>query len=197
MAKIMCHFQHNALNVPEQFMAEWLPSEYPTLAIAFVNRGDAEHFGGRSDMQIGDVFQLGGLRLRVVELRAEMDAYEVMQDGWHARLVAVVNPLHFALGLIRARFIITLAVWGLARYSMACPPTWRDVYGIDWIATRLEHVAAWIRTKLRAGRLPHVIGQIESIERNDHGIEITARLVPEMRRTLEKSCGYSVDLELK
>jgi len=136
----------NALGVSDHISAEWRVVEDDDLPhVARVSMRFLEDVLGRDAFKVGERIVLHGLPLRIVgEQTFISDAYPVMRDGWRARVAAWCFPLSRHCDRCYRRVIITLAVWGLARYDMGALPTWSDVYALASSAATFERAKRWI-----------------------------------------------------
>lgn len=140
MAKILGHVRTNALGMREQTTYEWDESDGDPMAR--LNGSALCTFDGvvRMMTRSGDVLQLGNLRVRVITYDYCSNQYTIMQDGWRAWFSAFLwNPLTETIDLIYRRSIITLAVWGLAKFNRGAQPAWQDIYALAWIR---DHIVA-------------------------------------------------------
>lgn len=85
-----------------------------------------------------DVFVLGRLCLRIISRVDSWYGYLVMRDGWKAQLFSFLYRASLPFRWIYVRLILTLHVWGLARYEEDCVPYWRDVHILRRIAEFFE-----------------------------------------------------------
>jgi hypothetical protein len=96
---------------------------------------------------VGDVFSLGHLNLRVVDISPDdfcRDTATVMRDGPEAALTAWLLPALRFTDLVYRRLIITAAIWRLATCDRAVIPSWRDLHAARWLLRKLpQEKKAW------------------------------------------------------
>lgn len=76
----------------------------------------------------GDVFSLGPFRLLVIDYDSMRDQILVMQTGRMPWLRLYIHKAICGMDLAYRRFVVSMSVWGLAKYNPARIPTWRDIY---------------------------------------------------------------------
>ena len=90
--------------------------------------------------KIGERRQVGPWRVRFVREDFPMDGWYVVRDGPRGWAAMLSYHAHAQADRFYRRLIITLAVWGLAKFNAAVLPTWRDVPAIvrvvNWIKGR-------------------------------------------------------------
>ena len=77
-----------------------------------------------------DIVQIGPYKLQLIEKSWRYHIY-VRMDYPFWRLAVAWHKASRLLYIAYGKFIVTLAVWGLAEYNQAVEPTWRDIYLIQ------------------------------------------------------------------
>ena len=78
---------------------------------------------------IGDKFELGPYKFRVIEYQLISDTIIAVQEKWPLWWMAIAwHRSNKLLDILYRRTIVTLAVWGLADYSGATVPYIGDIY---------------------------------------------------------------------
>lgn len=93
-----------------------------------VNRGAMRDLAGiQSPLQPGETFTLGPFSLRVLDYDFMRDCHFATRIGW--RSIARLWLLRALKGWrwLEPRLILTLAVWGWARYRPEMVSSWHDV----------------------------------------------------------------------
>jgi hypothetical protein len=92
-------------------------------------------------LKLGDVVTVRGLRVLLID-------WDITRDQWDVRLPLPYGYLHFLLRRaywisvkIKIRFILTLYVWGLARYERNADVNWSDIYLIAFIQRKIKTLA--------------------------------------------------------
>lgn len=80
------------------------------------------------DIRRGDRLQVGPFRMLVVEYLPYYDCVYCAWDDWAGRARLALHIAAWWVRVIKARIILTLYVWGAARYREATTPSWRDVH---------------------------------------------------------------------
>lgn len=130
--QIVCHVRTNPLGMREHIGYEWQGG--PVTYIAHSLFYD-------SDIQLdGDCMVVGPYRLRIIDQEGNLRQYYrcVRLDYPFWWLVLAWHRYGRLLDIAYRRLIITLAVWGLARYSQATIPSWEDVHVLRKISEWLK-----------------------------------------------------------
>lgn len=131
-AKIEQHKKYNELGQIERTKTIWIGG-----SIAEFHYQERLYMLSASDIkyqsfEIGDVFNFGSLRLRVVGIGETGTLYQflyVMKDSWKAKARYVLSKALFLvnLDLIYYRLILTAVVWGLADHIPGQVISWHDL----------------------------------------------------------------------
>jgi len=89
---------------------------------------------GNYPPEIGDKFELGPYKFRVIEHQIMSDAVIAIQEKWPLWWLAIAwHRSNKLLDIFYRRMIVTLAVWGLADYHEASVPHIGDIYIVQRI----------------------------------------------------------------
>lgn len=127
-SRIWITTHHNSVrNAIEGYTYEW-KGKSPLVMISY-------HLLDQADPKLlkrlpNDMLQIGPYKLKKVETdfsHGYPDEIYVRVDYPLWRLVVIANKFGKVLRIVKARFILTLAVWGLADYNPAVYPSFRDI----------------------------------------------------------------------
>lgn len=83
----------------------------------------------------GDSFNIGPYCLRIIEIRFESLMIDCIRLDYPLWWWFVFSHHAFRwLRIAKARFVITLAVWGLADYHPSRIPSFSDIHAVRWLA---------------------------------------------------------------
>ncbi len=90
-------------------------------------------------IQKGNRVTVGPYRLRLVENNDYPPFWfrYIREDSLMGWLYFIWHRATRPLDGIYRRSILTLAIWGLARYGEATSPHWRDIHALRWIAEKM------------------------------------------------------------
>jgi hypothetical protein len=89
-----------------------------------------ENWLSADDMKAGHVFNIGPIRLRIVEIYWQMDQILCIRDGWRSTLRYRLHRSLFRFDDVYRRLIITMHIWGLANLPLDTYrryPSWCDI----------------------------------------------------------------------
>jgi hypothetical protein len=139
-AHIICHSRPIGLGSPPHITYQWEGGD--VLAMS----------GGMGIVPAlpGYTFWIGPYCLRAIEYQYQSDTtIAVRERPIKARAYAALYTATCGLDWMYRRAVLTLAVWGLARYDQGRVPSWRDVKG----TARLQ---AWTDARHRARLLRRI-----------------------------------------
>lgn len=129
-AHIVCTEMYDSRGTPIRVEWDWqggkiaaisLDCDFPRPPLASALKASRE----------GDEFSLGPFRLLVIDYDLMRDQILVIQTGRMAWLRLYIHKAIRGMDLAYRRFVVSMCVWGLAKYNPARIPTWRDIYLLD------------------------------------------------------------------
>lgn len=128
---IITHITNNRFGL-ESCTYEWVGGPFVSLSIGLL----IELTKFQRDLpEEGDEFGVGPYRLKIVSLSAPWDIADCVRMDYPFWWWFVFSHHAFRwLRIAKARFVITLAVWGLADYHPSRIPSFSDIHAVRWLA---------------------------------------------------------------